>query len=448
MSIALKLYLKAAGLADWPVRRLLRKRAKRGKEDPERLSERLGQPGRDRPEGPLIWLHAASVGESLSVLSVIKEISSAKPGMNFLVTTGTVTSAQLMAERLPRRAIHQYAPVDLISAIRPFLKHWRPDLCIRIESEFWPATLTEIKAAGIKLALINARISEHSATRWRRAPGMIRQLTSSFDLVLAQSPASADRLIQLGALEDRVFPIGNLKEAAERLPFDPDELTRLNTLIGDRPRWLAASTHEPEEMTVIETYRVLMDRVPNLLTIIAPRHPDRGGEIARMLDNTGIRYRRRALGEAPDADTEIYLADTLGELGLWYRLSPVAFLGGSLAHKGGHNPFEPASLRTGVLHGPHVDNFAHEYDRLTQAGAAVMVDGSLAMTAALNDLFTENGDPTEAARKMAAAAVMLAMDGAKVMAQMAERLGPLLPDAPKLPDLQAADAAPPGDGGD
>lgn len=392
----------------------LKRRLARGKEDPARLKERLGQPGRPRPPGRLVWLHAASVGEALSVLPLIERLLAERAGLSALLTTGTVTSARLMAERLPPRAFHQFAPVDRPSAVRRFLDHWRPDLALWVESELWPNLVTETAKRGAPMALINARLSERAFRRWRRFGWMIRPMLQAFTLALAQSEADAERLRALGARDVRC--LGNLKDAAPPLAADPGKLAELAAAFGDRPRWLAASTHPGEEAIAAEAHRALKPRLPGLLTVIAPRHPERGPEIA---DALGLSVGRRAAGEPPGADA--YLADTLGELGLFYRLCPIVFVGGSLVPHGGQNPLEPARLGAAVLFGPHMRNFAEAEARLAAAGALRVADGP-ALAEAVGRLLA---DPMEAQRRGAALAAATAQDKAVLEAVLAA-LAPLI----------------------
>ncbi|MBX9634576.1 MAG: 3-deoxy-D-manno-octulosonic acid transferase, partial [Magnetospirillum sp.] len=319
--------------------RYLNRRMARGKEDPARFGERLGQPGLPRPQGVLIWLHAASVGESLSLLPLVERLV-ARPGTHVLMTTGTVTSAQLMAERLPPGAIHQFVPVDRPAFVHAFLDHWHPDLVLWAESDFWPNLLDGIRRRAIPLVLVQGRISPKSFANWQRAPGFIRRILSAFTLCLGQTPGDAERLAALGAA--KVACVGNLKMAVPPLPGDEAELARLRHAIGVRPLWLAASTHPGEEAAMARVHSALVARFPGLLTVIVPRHPHRGADIVDELSAMGLSVSLRSLGAGPMGD--IHIADTMGELGLFYRLAPIVFMGKSLGAQGGQNPFEPARL--------------------------------------------------------------------------------------------------------
>ncbi len=334
---------------------VLARRRARGKEDAGRRGERVGLAGRPRPEGSLVWLHGASVGESVSALPLIHRMLEERPDLNVLVTTGTVTSARMMEQRLPAGAFHQYVPVDRGAWVARFLDHWRPDLALWMESELWPNLVRETQRRGVPMVLLNGRMSVRSHRGWRRFSSVVRPLLSGFALVLVQSEADGARFMTLGAAP--VECPGNLKFAAPPLPVDEDELARVWDQVGDRPVWLAASTHPGEERIVAEAHQHLMSRHPGLLTIIAPRHAARGPEIAGELGAEGLAVARRGIREPITGATEIYLADTMGELGLFYRLAGVAFVGGSLVPHGGQNLLEPAQLDCAIVHGPHVENF-------------------------------------------------------------------------------------------
>jgi len=346
----------------------LRSRMKRGKEDAGRLGERLGHAGRARPDGPLIWIHGASVGECLSVLPLIGELLKV-PERHVLLTSGTVTSAQLMAERLPERAFHQFAPIDTPGAIARFLAHWRPQIGLFVDSEIWPNMLSQAHARGSRLAIVNGRMSERSFAGWRHAPRTAAAVLGLFDLCLAQEPQTAERLKLLGAHEVRIS--GNLKADAPALPADELKLGVLRAAIAGRPVLLAASTHPGEDETLLPAHDALRCAHTDLLTIIVPRHPERGAEIAMLCGTRPVV--RRSEGRDPAQDTAIYVADTMGELGLFYRVAPFAFIGGSLVPHGGQNPLEPARLHCAVLAGPHTANFAPAYEAIFAAQGAGLV---------------------------------------------------------------------------
>lgn len=383
----LELYRGATSLGGPLISLYLGHRRARGKEDAARFGERLGRAALPRPEGQLVWLHAASVGESLSMLPVIEALV-ARPGLNVLVTTGTLTSGRLMAERLPAGAFHQYVPVDRAAFVSRFLDHWRPGLALWAESEFWPNMIVETAARRIPLVLLNGRVSPRSYAGWRRFPGLIRALLGRFSLCLAQTEADAGRLRRLGAVDARTP--GNLKFAAAPLPVDGAELARLTDLAAGRPLWLAASTHPGEEAIAAEVHGLLAPRFPGLLTVVAPRHPQRGPEIAAALRRAGRCVAVRSAGARPAPDTDIYLADTLGELGLFFRLCETVFIGKTLAGGGGQNPIEPARLGCALLHGPDMSNFAEIARRLALAEAAEEVAGADALAAAVARLLADD----------------------------------------------------------
>jgi 3-deoxy-D-manno-octulosonic-acid transferase len=372
-SPALAVYLAAARLAGPLARWVLARRAAKGREDPARLGERFGRAGVARPEGRLIWLHGASVGEAVSLLALIAEVQRQAPDITCLVTTGTVTSARRMVELLPDRCIHQFVPVDTGAAVRGFLDHWRPDLAIWVESEFWPGLMTATARRGTPMLLVNARVSARSARRWAWVPGMAAGLVRLFRRIVTQDAATTKRLVAMGADPARVRDGGNLKALIPAPGCDAAELERLRAALSGRPVWLAASTHAPEEDVIARAHRVAVRSRPGLLTILAPRHPKRGSEIATRLAEQGLSVARRSLGELPGQKTDLWLADTLGEMGLWLRLAPVCFVGGSIAAQGGHNPFEPAALGSAILHGPETGNFTLAYGALAEAGGTRLV---------------------------------------------------------------------------
>jgi 3-deoxy-D-manno-octulosonic-acid transferase len=392
----------------------------RGKEDPLRFAERLGRASLARPKTPLAWLHAASVGEAVSLLALIERLERERPGLALLVTTGTVTSARLLGSRLQSgRTQHQFVPVDRPGYVKKFLEHWRPDLAIWVESELWPNLIAATQARGVPTILLNARISRRSYRRWRLFPSLLRPLLERFAVCLAQDATQAARLNDLGAAAETV---GDLKSAAAPLPAHPAELARLRDAIGDRPLWLAASTHAGEEEIAAKIHRRLKLRHPGLLTIIAPRHPARGEAIAAAIAADGLTLARRSRGEAIAAGTDIYLADTLGEMGLFYRIAEIVFVGGSLAPVGGHNPVEPALLGCAILHGPDMTNCAAMAQALRDAGGALPVAGAVELSMAVDRLL---GDPDERQRRAAAAAAVAARDNG-VLDRILERLGPWL----------------------
>lgn len=422
MSPALALYRGISALAEPLLRRWLARRMARGKEDPARIGERFGHAGAPRPAGPLVWMHGASVGESLALLGLIGALRAARPDLAVLVTTGTVTSAALMKARLPKGALHQFVPVDAAGPVERFLDHWRPDLAIWTESELWPRLVSSTARRGVPMTIVNARMSAGSARTWRRfAPGMARALLSPFAAVAAAEAETAERLRCLGARN--VVVTGTLKGGAAP-PDLPAARAALAEALAGRPVWLAASTHEGEEAAVAEAHRRMAGRIPGLMTLIAPRHPERGPAVLDALRAQGLAASRRGAGAAlPGPSDEIHVLDTLGELGAWLRLAPVAFIGGSLVPVGGHNPHEPALLGAAILHGPHVFNFAPDYAALAAEGGAVEIASAAALAEAATRLLTD-----EPARRATAEAARAALpDGAAALGAVLAMLTPLLP---------------------
>jgi 3-deoxy-D-manno-octulosonic-acid transferase len=381
---AYRLATRAFGPLSGPV---LSWRLSRGKEDGARIGERRGEPGLDRPAGVLVWLHGASVGEALSLLPLIDRLT--QRGGHVLITTGTVTSAAILADRLPAGAFHQFVPLDVPRFMRRFIAHWRPDIALIAESELWPNFIVEAERVGTPIILVNARLSERSFRRWSRLSAFIGALLARVDLCLAQSEGDGERFVRLGAPNVRL--VGNLKYDAPAPPADWQALASLSGLVSGRQVWIAASTHEGEEILIGEAHRILARTFPDLLTLIAPRHPSRGVRITAQLQGLGLNCALRSVGAQPGAETAVYICDTIGELGLFYRLAGVVFVGKSFAPGGGQNPIEPARLASAILHGPHVANFADVYALLDSAGGAALVRDAQDLAQTLAALFIYGG---------------------------------------------------------
>lgn len=377
-------------LAPFAFRKVAGKLAEHGV-SPERQRERLGYASLPRPASttadgthkPLVWFHGASVGESLAALSLIDKLLPRLPQAEFLLTSGTASSADMMAKRLPERCRHQFAPLDASGPVRRFLSHWKPDAALFVESELWPVTLDAAKREGCKLALVNARLSAKSIERWKSKPAVAAFVMQQFDVLLSQNPEMAESLIELGASAERVHPSGNLKAGSAPLPVDRAALEAVRTALGRRRVWIASSTHRGEEQAVIAAHKALLETDPSLCLLLAPRHPERADEVADLIRKAGLTFAQRSKGEALTSDIQIYLADTLGEVGTWYALSPIVFLGGSLAPIGGHNPFEVAQAGSAVLTGPGYSNFAETFPPLIAAGGAVEVQDGQSLAAAV-----------------------------------------------------------------
>jgi 3-deoxy-D-manno-octulosonic-acid transferase len=403
----------------------LRRRLAAGREDAARFSERLGRASWPRPGGFLIWCHAASVGEAVSLLSLIDKIRQFYPAVNVLITTGTVTSARMLDGRLPEGVLHQYIPVDRLPYVKEFLDHWRPDLVLWVESELWPNMLMALKERNVPAVLLNARMSDKSFRQWYRVRSLAKQLLGTFNLSLTQTEDERGRFVTLGAKPVRC--IGNLKYAAQPLPHNLAELERLSELIEHRFVWLMASTHRGEEEMAIDIHRQLKDRFPLLLTIIVPRHAVRGDEIAADLAKSGLKITRRSKGEVLESSTDVYLADTMGELGLFYRLSPITVMGGTFVPVGGHNPIEAARLGTALLFGPSMYNFSEITREFLGRKAARQVQHINELTYILTNLLTNDSERQDLARH----ASMLADDKSHVLDDILEAIKPWLPVAAK-----------------
>lgn len=407
LPLTLRAYRRLAGVATPFAPLLWSYRARKGKEHAGRGRERRGEATVERPDAPLIWVHGASVGEMLSVVPLAEHF--ADKGFAVLVTSGTVTSGRLAEGRLPEDVIHQFVPYDTPRYVNRFLDYWQPDLALFAESDLWPNLITSAAERGVPLILINGRVSERSFRRWRRMPQTIAALLGRFDLCLAQSLQDAERYSELGA--PRVVLTGNMKLDAPAPPADETSLNAFRAAIGHRPVIAAASTHPGEEKILIELHCALRQHFPGLLTVIAPRHPERGAGVLDIARVAGVAAGARSAGTLPDRRTEIYVADTIGELGIIYRAAPIVFMGGSLVRHGGQNPIEAAKLGAAILHGPHVWNFAEIYDALDRAQGAAEVGDTASL---MSRLTTWLGNPaTRKAVADAAAQTVESLAGAR-----------------------------------
>ncbi len=432
--LPIKTYRGATRALAGAVPLILSYREKKGKEDPARRGERLGQASRPRPPGVLIWLHAASVGETNAVLPLMAALRRRHPGCRFLLTTGTVTSAAIAEKRLSPDDIHQYAPLDVPAYIARFLDHWRPDLAALTESEIWPNTILAASERAIPLALVNARMSDRSHRRWRRYRRSARALFGRFRLILAQNNRLARRFRELGGRDVRIT--GNLKVDAPPLSVDAAALENLRTQLGPRPIFVAASTHPGEETILLDAFAILRKTLPKTLFIIVPRHPERGADVAREAAAAGFTTARRSAGDPITASTDVYVADTLGELGLFYSLSDVAFIGGSLIPHGGQNPLEAVHLDTPVISGPNFENFADAYRELIRRDAVRIAPDAATLARTAIDLILD--DNLRKSLTLKARSAMSEMIGA--LAATTDALAGLLPeptDAASVADAQA-----------
>jgi 3-deoxy-D-manno-octulosonic-acid transferase len=375
--------------------RVLERRLARGKENPARIAERRGVASAPRPPGPLVWVHGASVGEFVAVLPLVERIRAR--GFTVLMTTGTVTSAELAEKRLPPGALHQFIPLDMPSFVTRFLDYWHPDVGLFVESDLWPNLILRTSARQIPMILVNGRMSEQSYSRWRYFPKTIETLLRRFDLCLVRSATDAERFRALGA--QRISITGNLKFDVPALPVDAGKLAALTDGAKGRVVVVAASTHPGEESVIVDVHRRLKVTCPGLLTIIAPRHPERGVAIAEIATTAHLRPVLRSRGESPEGDTDIYIFDTLGELGLIYRLAPIVFMGGSLVRHGGQNPIEAIKLGAAILHGPHVSNFDDIYEELDRTGAAALVTDAGKLTMQIGAWFEDGAARQDVAER-------------------------------------------------
>ncbi len=380
------------------IKRYINKRKENGKEDTKRFNERIGRPVVKRPEGKLVWLHGASIGESVSMLPLIQKILETYPDVHVMVTTGTVTSADIMNKRLPERAFHQYIPIDNPVFSNRFLKYWHPDIALWFESELWPAMLSSIKKKNIPLILINGRISNKSFKRWQQFDFISKELLACFTFCLGQSEEDAYRLRVLGA--QNAICLGNLKYAGLPLPIDEDKKEEMIKSIKGRPLWLASSTHDDEEVKLAKVHKRLLENIPNLFLIIAPRHPNRGAEIKEKATEMGLNVALRSANEKITAQTNVYIADTIGEMGLWYDIANLVFIGGSLIPHGGQNFMEPSRVRDAVIVGPHMHNFTDAMNRAKKADAIIQVNDTVELEEIMLQLL-QNEELLEAKRSLA-----------------------------------------------
>lgn len=399
---------------------LLLSRRIKGKEDGARLKERRGVPSLPCPQGHLIWLHAASVGEAQSALILIDRIQKISGNIHFLVTSGTVTSATLMATRLPKKAFHQYSPLDHPIWINRFLDHWQPDLVLWMESELWPTMLDHVKRRNIPLLLINARLSDKSFSRWKLIKPFAKKILNCFNLIITQTQKDAKRYQTLGS--PNVIPTDNIKYSAATLPHNDDDLTNLQSAVTSRPIWLYASTHDGEEAMACRLHDALKETHPDLLTIIVPRHPERRNDLQQLHANTLFRGENK---NTPSQNTEIYIADTLGELGLFYKLSSIAVIGRSFSNDGGggHNPIEAAQLHCAIMTGPHVQFQKEIFDALFKENAALQFQNEQDFQEKLKTLLTDDG----ACKDYQTRAYNFAQSKNKAVNDVIEQINPYLP---------------------
>ena len=393
MSLLLRLYLGFSHISGPIWRAQHRKRLKTGKELLERLPEKYGVYSVPRPKGRVLWFHALSVGESLALLPLIELALAEMPDAHVVLTTSTATSMTALEKaNLPDRAFHILLPIDTAKSTRAFLDHWQPNLAAFAELDFWPRLMIETHKRDIPMVLVNSRMPDANFERRKKLGGMMRDVLRLFDALLVQDHLSAERFATLGADAGRIQILGALKAAARPLPADSGELAALKTAIGPRPTWLAAATIASEHAPMIEAHRQLSARRPTALMILAPRHVADGDQAETLARTRFANVARRSKGDALTSETQIYIADTIGEMGLWYRLAPVSFIGHSLgANLEGKNPFEAAALGSAILHGPAISYFQESYDALQTCGGAEHVTNETVLAKALETLlYTED----------------------------------------------------------
>jgi 3-deoxy-D-manno-octulosonic-acid transferase len=417
LGTALRLYGWAARALGLIAPLLLERRLRRGKEDPLRWREKLAEPSAPRPDGTLVWLHAVGLGEVMALRGLIVDLSAIRPDLSFLITSTARSSGQVVAANLPPRTLHQFLPLDAPRLVARFLDHWRPDLSVWSEQDLWPNFVREIHARGIPLALVNARMNAAAGKSRARAGRLYADLYARFALIAAQDDASARALEALGAPRP-VLRHTSLKVAAPPLAADPAKLDALSAALGDRPRWCLASSHPEDEAVAFAALKALRDAGDTSLLIVAPRRIERGAEIVGAAEALGLKASLRSSGQGPE-DCAVYVADTFGEMGLWYRLCNRVLMGGTFGPVEGHNPWEPARLGAAVLHGPRVANFAADYAALDRADGARPVTDAAAVV----------GQLTSDLGPVAARAQVLAEAGSRDITDLATRLAALLPGA-------------------
>lgn len=419
--LALKTYRAATTLLSPVTPLIVRYREGQGKEIADRKNERFGLSKRARPDGPLVWIHAASVGETNAILPLIKAMRTSRPDLKFLLTTVTVTSAEIAARGIGEHAIHQFIPLDTPHFAQRFLKHWLPELAIFTESEIWPNLIIETEQAAIPLVLVNGRMSDRSYRRWRKRIHIAAPLFGRFNIILAQNNRLARFFSQLGG--KNVVAVGNLKNDAPPPPVNASALEDLTSNLGDRPFYVCASTHEGEEEVILTAHQKIARRIPNVCTIIAPRHPERGVAVSEICKAFGLSFKLRSLGEPPTADTDVYIADTIGELGTLFKAAPIAYIGGSLIKHGGQNPIEAVKHDAAIVVGPSQENFLDTYQALQSYQALKVVTSADSMAEQICDLF---GNPVELQKLQQQGHKAVNASGGAI-AQTLEAIMPLLP---------------------
>ncbi|MCP5086775.1 MAG: 3-deoxy-D-manno-octulosonic acid transferase [Rhodobacteraceae bacterium] len=408
-SLGLSVYLGMAKYTEPLTERMKQKNTSDGAADPLRANERQGQPSLARNEGRLIWLHAENLGQSLSLLDLIGRLSSELADAQFLVTTADLVPEAVIAARLPEKTVHQYLPNDSPRAVASFMKHWRPEICLWSENKLMPVLIKEVADAQVPLIFLNAGLSAKTVKKLRWMPGVSSPVLNSFAEILAVDREAAEYFRKLGASGERVIVAGVLSEGSAALSHDEGERSRISRQLHDRPVWLAAHVHPEEQDLVLLAHKNTLRVMHRILTIISPEDSSQIDSLVSGLEKSGLNFARRSRPESLTPLTEVLLCDVPGELGLWYRIASVSFVGGSLCSAGGRNPFEPAALGSAILHGPNVENFADSYVKLAQEGAAVEVRSPDSLAEAIGEVMA----PDRAAQ-MAHAGWQVCSEGAEV----------------------------------
>jgi 3-deoxy-D-manno-octulosonic-acid transferase len=363
----------------------------RGKPRPGAIAERLGGSSGEGVlhRGAVVWVHGSSLGELTGARAMIDLILSRDPDLRIVITTNTETAHKMVRDWGLARVEVVLAPLDYRYAVKRFLARWQPALLITIENEIWPNRFELCHQAGIPVTLLGARMSEKSARIWARLGALPRLVFDQISLISAQDRGSESRLVTLGVRSDATAPLANLKSGVSIPAGDTQELEELRAVFPYATTLLAASTHQGEEAQILAAYKLALKKQPQLRLILAPRHPGRADEIAGMIAGMGLACRRRSRREAPEADS-VFLADTLGEMALWYQLAAVTFVGGSLVHKGGHTPFEPVQFGSVVLHGPDVSNHGSAYQALAGANGSARISSEWDMASMICHLSADN----------------------------------------------------------
>lgn len=361
-----------------------------GKEDQDRFKEKLGQYARDRSNSKLIWFHGASVGETLSIIGLIEEITKINDELEFLITSGTNSSSQVLSTKMPKNAVHQFVPIDTPRAVKSFLKHWRPDFAIWVESEVWPRLLIETSKTKVPMWLVNGSMSLRSYKKWRYAPLSMQYLYNKFEKIYLRDERSAGFLNQLGLSSENFTVYGSLKADQEKLEFRKSDLKEVKNGLKEKRVWVAASTHAGEEEIVLKAHEKLLEVDKDIFLVLVPRHPERGKELTKLALSLNFKVSIRSKSKKINSTDQVHIGDTLGELGLWYELTCVSFIGGSITKNGGHNPYEAILADTFIIHGPETFNFDEIYRKLDEKNFGKEITNSEQLFQEVLSLFNKN----------------------------------------------------------